>query len=57
MNKESFFIYPIYLDSSRTYSKGRKYAKNKCIPQPTSQEISKALTQLDIEHKFDASKR
>ncbi|RVD91087.1 signal recognition particle Srp19 [Tubulinosema ratisbonensis] len=57
MDKDSFCLYPIYLDSSRPYSRGRKYPLNKCLPQPTSQEIQLALNQLEIQHNFDDTKR
>lgn len=57
MERDSFCLYPIYLDSLRPYSKGRKYPLNKCIKQPTAQEIQVALNQLEIQHKYDSTKR
>lgn len=54
---EAFTIYPIYLDSTRKLSKGRKYPLNLCIEKPTHDEICMGLKSLEIEFQSEPLKR
>ncbi|XP_031829405.1 signal recognition particle 19 [Nomia melanderi] len=36
-------IYPVYINSKRTLAGGRKLAKDKCVENPTHQEIREVL--------------
>lgn len=55
--QESFVLYPIYFDTNRKLSKGRKFGFPNCFSNPTNDEISSALKFLEIEHVVDHSKR
>lgn len=57
MDAEYFRIYPVYLDSEKKISEGRKYPLNICIPRVKTQEIKQALTKLKIEHREELEKR
>lgn len=57
MNKDSFCIYPIYIDSRRSLSNGRKYALKNCISNPLFNEISEALDEIHVEYKRENEKR
>lgn len=52
-----FCLYPVYIDSARSLSDGRKYNKELCISKPKYQEIKNALEKLDIEHIDEPSKK
>ena len=54
---DAFAIYPIYLDSKRKLSKGRKYPLSLCIPNPNIAEIAAALKIMEIEHQIEPTKR
>lgn len=57
MENGSFCIYPIYMDSARSISHGRKYPLSTCVPKPSLPEIVRALQELGIEHQADPGKR
>lgn len=57
MEGEYFCLYPVYIDSTRSVSEGRKYRRELCVPKPRYQEIKRALEKLEIEHTGEASKR
>ncbi|TBU14608.1 signal recognition particle protein Srp19 [Ordospora colligata] len=50
MDRSHFCLYPIYIDSTKSVSEGRKYGIDVCVPAPKWQEIKSALCKLDIEH-------
>jgi signal recognition particle subunit SRP19 len=49
-------IYPSYLDSTKTVSKGRRIASEKAVPVPTVSDISQALQSLNIRHVLQPHK-
>ena len=54
-------IYPVYLNSKRTLAGGRKLAKDKCIENPTHQEIRDVLVaagfSVGVENKLHPRER
>ena len=51
MDPSSFFVvYPSYLDSTKSVSKGRRIAKDAAVPVPTVSDMSLALQQLGVRH-------
>lgn len=54
-------IYPLYLNSKKTLAEGRKLAKDKCIENPTHQEIRDVLIaaglQVGVENKLHPKER
>ena len=48
MKNESTTIWPVYIDSRRSLSQGRKIAKDKCVSEPTLKEIKKACYKLHL---------
>lgn len=54
-------IYPIYLNSKRSLTGGRKLAKNKCVENPTHQEIRDVLVaagfNVGVENKLHPKER
>lgn len=54
-------IYPIYLNSKRSLAGGRKLAKDKCVENPTHQEIRDVLLaaglNVGVENKFHPKER
>ena len=57
MESKHFCLYPVYIDSTRSVSEGRKYKKEFCVPKPRYQEIKHALEKLDIEHVDEPLKK
>ncbi len=54
---ESFAIFPIHLNSNKSYSEGRRYSKTLSVANPTCKEIKLALESLNIKYSDDLSKR
>ncbi|EJW02270.1 hypothetical protein EDEG_03294 [Edhazardia aedis USNM 41457] len=54
---ETYTIYPIFLDSTRSIKKGRKYNKNYCVPNIQHSEITSALNSLEIPFLDEPTKR
>ncbi|KAM0676157.1 signal recognition particle 19kDa [Gurleya vavrai] len=52
-----YTIYPIYLDSSRSYKKGRKYPLIACADKPKIEEIINAFKIMEIQIMIEPSKR
>ncbi|XP_076240409.1 signal recognition particle 19 [Calliopsis andreniformis] len=54
-------IYPVYLNSKRTLAGGRKLAKEKCVENPTHQEIRDVLVaagfNVGVENKLHPRER
>ncbi|XP_012148512.1 signal recognition particle 19 isoform X1 [Megachile rotundata] len=54
-------IYPVYLNSKRTLAGGRKLAKDKCVENPTHQEIRDVLVaagfNVGVENKLHPRER
>ncbi|XP_043287921.1 signal recognition particle 19 kDa protein [Venturia canescens] len=54
-------IYPIYLNSKRTLAEGRKLSKDKCVENPTHQEIRDVLIaaglKVGVENKLHPKER
>ncbi|KAH9411018.1 putative SRP19 protein [Ordospora pajunii] len=50
MDNSHFCLYPVYIDSMKSASEGRKYGIGVCVPAPKWHEIKSALCKLDIEH-------
>ncbi len=44
--QDKIILWPIYFDSNKTRSKGRKVPKKLGVPSPTIEEIRKAAEQL-----------
>jgi len=51
--EESSRIYPIYFNPLVSRSRGRKVQARPGAPVPTSQQIAKALTKLQISYKVE----
>lgn len=56
MKNESTIIWPVYLDSRRTLSQGRKIAKENCVSEPTLKEIKKACYKLHLKPETEEDK-
>lgn len=60
-NEGRLIVWPAYLDSSKTRSRGRMVPKEKAVDSPTAEEILEAcrdlsyVAQLEIEKKFPSS--
>lgn len=54
-------IYPVYLNSKKTLAEGRKIAKDKCVDNPTHQEIRDVLSaaglRVGVENKLHPRER
>lgn len=54
-------IYPIYLNNKRSLADGRKLAKDKCVENPTHQEIRDVLVaagfNVGVENKLHSKER
>ena len=51
MDASSFVvIYPSYLDSTKSVSKGRRIAKDAAVPVPTVSDMTSVLQQLGVRH-------
>ncbi|XP_054003376.1 signal recognition particle 19 kDa protein [Hylaeus anthracinus] len=54
-------IYPVYINSKRTLAGGRKLAKDKCVDNPTDQEILDVLVaagfDVGVENKLHPKER
>ncbi|KAG7190551.1 hypothetical protein KM043_006650 [Ampulex compressa] len=54
-------IYPVYINSKRTLAGGRKLTKNKCVENPTHQEIRDVLVaagfNVAVENKLHPRER
>jgi signal recognition particle subunit SRP19 len=50
-------IYPIYLDSTKTVSQGRRISKSKCVESPTAKEIYDICRHLKIKCYLEMDKR
>ena len=54
-------IYPVYLNSKRTLAEGRKLPKDKCVENPTHQEIRDVLVaagfNVGVENKLHPRER
>ncbi|CAK9795790.1 Signal recognition particle 19 kDa protein [Anthophora quadrimaculata] len=54
-------IYPIYINSKKTLAEGRKLAKDKCVENPTHQEIRDVLVaagfNVAVENKLHPKER
>ncbi|KAG5860505.1 signal recognition particle protein Srp19 [Encephalitozoon hellem] len=57
METKYFCLYPIYMDSTKSLSEGRKYRKEICVQKPRYHEIKNALERLEIEYVDEASKK
>lgn len=57
MQDDLFCLYPIYMDSTRSISRGRRYPLSVCIKKPTFLELVKGLQMLGIEHQADPTKK
>ncbi|CAD26386.1 SIGNAL RECOGNITION PARTICLE (SRP) SEC65 SUBUNIT [Encephalitozoon cuniculi GB-M1] len=57
MESKHFCLYPIYMDSARSLSEGRKYRKEICVQRPRYHEIKNALEKLEIEYTDEPSKK
>lgn len=55
--KNYYCLYPVYIDSSRTVQKGRKFNRNLCVQNPNFAEIYQALNYLEIENIPEAMKK
>ena len=55
--KDVVILWPIYFDSTKTRSEGRRVPKKSAIPAPKLEEIEKAVKLLDFQPKIvsDAS--
>lgn len=49
-------IYPSYLDSTKSVSKGRRIGAEKAVPNPTVSDISQVLQTLNIRHVLQPNK-
>ena len=49
-------IYPSYLDSTKTVSKGRRIGAETAVPNPTVSDISQVLQSLNIRHVLQPNK-
>ncbi|WUR04012.1 signal recognition particle protein [Vairimorpha necatrix] len=52
-----YVLYPVYLDSTKKLSEGRKYCKDLCIKNPSFLEISNALKFLEIDCTHEIHKK
>ncbi|XP_046740584.1 signal recognition particle 19 kDa protein [Diprion similis] len=54
-------IYPVYINSKKTLAQGRKLAKDKCVENPTHQEIRDVLSaaglRVGVENKLHPRER
>lgn len=57
MQRSTFSVYPIQIDSGRSIKKGRRFPLSLCIPNPLFVEIERALQKLGVEHTTDPTKR
>ncbi|KAK6090574.1 hypothetical protein P3W45_000297 [Vairimorpha bombi] len=55
--KDYYILYPVYIDSTKKMSEGRKYNKDLCIDKPTFLEIYNALKHLEIESIPEQNKK
>ncbi|TBU02072.1 Srp19-like signal recognition particle protein [Hamiltosporidium tvaerminnensis] len=49
LDNESFCLYPVYIDATKTQQEGRKYNKTLCVDKPRFKEMSLAFKKLEIE--------
>lgn len=54
---ESFVIFPVHLNSSKSNNQGRRYSKAMSIADPTYKEIKQALDSLNVKYSDDQNKR
>ncbi|UCB60334.1 MAG: signal recognition particle [Candidatus Bathyarchaeota archaeon] len=47
-------LWPVYFDASRTRKEGRKVPKNAAIPNPSLDEIRRAVERLDLMPEVEA---
>lgn len=52
-----FIVWPAYLDSSKTRSRGRVIAKEKAVDSPTAEEILEACRDLSYVAELEAEKK
>ncbi|MHA1820622.1 MAG: signal recognition particle subunit SRP19/SEC65 family protein [Promethearchaeota archaeon] len=50
-------IWPQYMDSNRTWSKGRRLPKSECIPLPSLKELAEAAIQLGYDIDIEPNAR
>ncbi|MCD6095223.1 MAG: signal recognition particle protein Srp19 [Thermoprotei archaeon] len=55
-HKGYIVVWPVYFDSERSRSEGRKVAKEFSIPNPSLDEIIKALERLNIKYVVEKDK-
>ena len=56
MKNEFTVIWPVYIDSNRTISEGRKIAKDESVDDPSLKEISKACYKLHLQPAIEKYK-
>ncbi|KAI1731184.1 SRP19 protein [Ditylenchus destructor] len=49
-------IYPLYINSKRTVAGGRRIAKEKCVEDPTCQEIADIFTHAGLKCNYEKKK-
>jgi len=49
-------VWPVYFDSERSRSEGRKVAKEFSVPNPSLDEIIKALEKLNVKYVVERDK-
>lgn len=54
---DTFTIYPVYFDTSKKLTHGRKYPRTSCFTAPRFEEICEALKMLEIEFTGEPAKR
>ncbi len=52
-----FIVWPAYLDSSKTRSRGRMIPKDKAVESPTAEEILEACRELTYTAQLEIGKR
>ncbi|RWX72897.1 MAG: hypothetical protein Metus_0871 [Candidatus Methanosuratincola subterraneus] len=52
-----FVVWPAYLDSSKTRSRGRMIPKEKAVESPTAEEILEACRDLSYEAQLEGEKK
>ena len=52
-----FVVWPAYLDSSKTRSRGRMIPKEKAVESPTAEEILEACRDLSYEARLEGEKK
>lgn len=57
ISADSFMLYPIHINSSKSQTKGRRYSAEHSVKDPSYREIKLALESLGIIYTEDPKKR